>query len=238
MEFRAGANVVTSDGSKVGVLDRVVIDPKDRRVTHLIVQKGALFTTDRVVPVEMVSYAGENRVHLRHDAGDLEQLPEFEEVQYVPADEREWIREGDAGGRTAPDIPVAVQPTPTLYWYPPTGVGYPNYGAGAALPFRGQPGPAYAAETERNIPDETVPLKEGAKVTSADGEHVGDVERVLTDSASQTATHLVISQGVLFKHRKVVPMAWVLDVSEDNVRLAVGSELLQSLRDYQDEKRD
>jgi hypothetical protein len=45
-------------------------------------------------------------------------------------------------------------------------------------------------------------------------------------------THLLISQGLFLKERKVIPMAWVLDVGEKEVRLAIGSNLLQGLRAY------
>ncbi len=91
----------------------------------------------------------------------------------------------------------------------------------------------YLAETERNIPEGTVPLKEGAHVISSDGQHVGNVEKVLTDSAADRATHFIISQGLLFKAHKLVPTTWVGEISEDQVRLRVDAELLEDLREYQ-----
>jgi hypothetical protein len=45
---------------------------------------------------------------------------------------------------------------------------------------------------------------------------------------------LLVSQGLFLKERKVIPMAWVLDVGEDDVRLAIGASLLQGLRPYED----
>jgi len=42
----------------------------------------------------------------------------------------------------------------------------------------------------------------------------------------------VISQGLLLKERKLVPVRWVDVVGEDEVHLAVGSRLLDELREY------
>ena len=45
--------VFALDG-RTGHLDKVVIDPHTRRITHLIIHRGFLLTADRVVPVELV----------------------------------------------------------------------------------------------------------------------------------------------------------------------------------------
>lgn len=37
MEFREGTDVVTAGGEKVGEIERVVIDPRTREVTHIVV---------------------------------------------------------------------------------------------------------------------------------------------------------------------------------------------------------
>ena len=58
---------------------------------------------------------------------------------------------------------------------------------------------------DRNIPEGTIALKEGAKVVTSDDKHVGNVERVFVDASADKATHFLITQGVFFKARKVVP---------------------------------
>jgi uncharacterized protein YrrD len=222
MQFKRGAKVFTSDGEQVGEIDRVVIDPKTDEVTHVVVEKGFLLTVDKVVPISLIGPATEDRVTLRENAGDLEALPDFEERHYVLSDE-EKLREASSLGRARP-----------LHWYPPInmtwwqGGGYLGYTG-----FFGYPVPPYVVETERNIPEGTVALKEGAKVISSDDEHVGDVETVLTDPEENRATHLVISQGLLFKERKLVPTSWVSMVMSDEVHLAVGSRLLERLKEYE-----
>ena len=76
-------------------------------------------------------------------------------------------------------------------------------------------------------------MKEGAEVISADGERVGTVEEVLTNRDLNRATHLVISEGWLFKEKRVIPVDWIRDMSEDSVHLAVKASVLARVPAYQ-----
>jgi uncharacterized protein YrrD len=219
MRFTENAAVLAANGDKVGEVERVVVYPRTRQVTHLVVRKGFLFKEDKVVPVDLVASAIEDAVTLRPDAGDLEVLPDFEEEHLVIVDERELARYGREGR----SFPAPV------YSYPPFGAAPPvaiksGDGSGHAEPV--------VTITERNVPDETVALEEGAKVISADDEHVGDVEQVLTGPQADRVTHFVIADGLLLKERKLIPSQWVSTMAEDRVELAVGSDLLKSLPEY------
>lgn len=219
MLLKEGANAFTADGHKVGEIDRVVIDPASKEVTHVAVRKGFLFTTDKLVPISLIGTADEDRVTLREDAGDLDALPDLEKTHYIPITEVEAQTEG------APAVPP-------FYWYPPA--GYPWIGMGGGAARFGYPAiPPYVAETERNVPDGFVALKEGAKVLSVDGDHVGDVEAVLTEAETDRATHLLISRGLLLKETKLIPTTWISTVMEDQIHLLVGSALLQDLPAYE-----
>ncbi len=245
MKFKEGASVYTAEGEQVGEIVRVVIDPRTNEVTHLVVEKGFLFVTDRVVPIALVDKATAERVVLREDVEDLESLPRFEQAHYVPVDELEDVGRAAAGkaaagraaagktaaGKTAAD--EAAERRGSLYWYPPVGAAW--WGAPGYLGYGhfGYPVPPYVVETERQIPEHTVPLKEGANVVSRDGEHVGDVEAVFTAPQDKWATHLLISQGFLFEEEKLVPTTWIDEITGDEVRLAVSSQLLDSLPEYE-----
>jgi uncharacterized protein YrrD len=216
MQFVQNASVFAADGEQIGEIERVVMDPRSRQVTHVVVRKGFFFTEDRVVPVSLVASADDERVELREDAGDLEGLPIFEEEHFVTTGEEEYrLRQPE-------------DTFPPLYWYPP--VYGSGYGAGKMYPAP----PLQPVEIERNIPEGSVALREGARVVSADGEHVGDVEQVLTEPEADRVTHFVVSKGFLLKERKLVPMGWVARLGEDQVHLAVGTQLLKSLRDYKE----
>src|SRR6266545_4349468 len=108
MQFKQGTGVYTSDGRDVGRIDRVVLDPKTKEVTHIVVRKGFLFTEDKIVPLSLIASALEDQVRLRPDAGDLGALPPFEETHYIPVDEAEARGANYPVGLASP-----------LYWYPP-----------------------------------------------------------------------------------------------------------------------
>jgi uncharacterized protein YrrD len=215
MQLKQNSSVLTAGGDEVGRVDRVVIDPQSQRVTHVVVRKGTLFTEDKVVPMEMIETADEEQVRLREDAGDLESLPDFIVEEFIPI-EGEWGSSTDAWGYVPP-----------FFWYPPLGQAHP-------LGYPGYPVPPYKVETERNVPDYTVSLKEGADVLSADGDKVGEVSRVILDPDTDRVTHFLISEGLLFKERKLIPLHWVGEVVENEVRLAVDSALLERVPDYQE----
>lgn len=215
MQFAEGARVITAEGEIVGTIDRVVLDPDTKKVTHLVVQKGFLFTQDKLVPLSLVGPATEDRVTLRLGAGDLEDLPDFEEVHYVTVE----------GGRQA--APGSAHWARPLYWYPPVGPSWPTGGYAASEEKQS------VEKREKNIPDGTVALEEGAQVVSSDGEHVGDIERVFTDPLADRATHLLVSEGVFLKERKLVPTGWMAHVDEDEVRLRVDADFMDSLPAYE-----
>ena len=221
MQFRKDANVLTATGDKVGEIERVVMDPRTQEVTHLVVRKGFFFTEDKVVPVNLVASAQGNTVRLREDAGDLETLPDFIEEHFIVVDERELARTGTPATYYPPLGPV--------YWYPPFGNVTIPAPVGETVPTE----PPYIVDTERNIPEKTVALKEGAEVISVDDEHVGDVELVLTEPEADRVTHFVISHGLLLKERKLIPYQWVSRIDEERVYLVVGSHLLENLPEYQ-----
>lgn len=208
MQLQQGGKVFTSDGQNVGHIDRVVIDPRTKQVTHVVIRKGFLFTEDKVVPIDWLAAITEDRITLRDDAGDLQALPNFEEKHLVTVGREEL---GHA--------PSSVGYVPSLYGYP-------------LIDLPDQPRQSYITQTERNIPEGMVALKEGAKVMSADDKHVGNVECILTDPQADRATYLLISKGLLLRERKLVPTGWVNIVGEDEVYLAVGSRFLDQLREY------
>jgi uncharacterized protein YrrD len=214
--LKEGTHVFTSDGKEVGKVNRFVLDPATDEVTHVVVEKGWLLPEDKVVPFEMVASATEDKVVLKENIDDFEKLPPFEESHFVSASAKD----------TDPTRYGTYPYAPAYYWYPPPAgyIGYPAYGLGyASWP---------PIEMQRNIPADAVALKEGTDVMSADGKHVGAVDRLFVDPNSNKVTHFLISQG-LFKDPKLVPTSWIRSVNEDQVELTVSSEKLERLPAYQ-----
>ena len=208
MRFKQNVPVTTREGSDIGHIDRVVLDPRTQEVTHVVVRKGLLLTEDKVVPIDLIESATDDKVAIRGAAGDVEALPPFEEKHFVHAEE-------GAAGSVPGDAPA-------LNWYSPMG----------PLPPIGWAGPtAPPVETERNIPEGTVPLKTGAKVIAADGKKVGQVEGVITESPQDRATDILVARGGLLrkKSKKRLPMRWVKEVREEGVYLTVASSEVEEI---------
>ncbi|MFZ6030136.1 MAG: PRC-barrel domain-containing protein [Chloroflexota bacterium] len=216
MELKEGTNVYTAGGDKVGEIGQVVIRPDTKQITHVIVQRGFLFTEDKVVPMHLVEDASEGAVRLTAGVQDLDAFQNFEETAYVYVDER------------PKPLPAIGHPVPSLYWYPPYGARGLDE---AGLDYDTLP--VYVQVQRENIPEDAVALKEGARVISSDGKHVGDVELVFADPANNRATHVVVSKGLLVKEKKVLPTWWMAYILEDEIYLSVEAGLVEKLPEYQ-----
>ena len=215
MELKKGANVFSSAGEKIGSLDRVVLNPETKKVTHLVVEKGILFTSNKVIPVEYVNMEVGDRIALDKTAQELKALPSYDPNSYISLD------------RT--DYPDEEQNLEAVYWYPP--LFYSWWAANAGTPVW-YPKPRFVKK-EDVIPEETIALEEGAKVISKDGKHIGNVEDVIVDTDEFRATHIVVSEGFFLRERKLVPTIWIRNVAEDQITLSVYSDLFDRLPDYE-----
>lgn len=203
MQFTQNGSVVTADGKEAGHIAWVVIDPQTKEVTHLVIHRGFIFTNDKVVPIEQVTVGPEGQVGLQLESQQLADLPDFAETQYVPA--------VDSKGGDSPS---------TVFSYPP----YPG-----GAPLLSNFAPKVLRETHLNIPQDSVPLKEGARVVSGDDKEVGHVEQVLTSPPGDHVTHFLISKGLLVKEKRLIPAAWVDRLGEGEVHLAVKSSAVEKL---------
>ena len=75
MHFRSGAEVLTQEGTKLGTVERLVMDPSQDVVTHLVVSKGFLFPKEHVLRVALVTEASHDTVVVGPDL-DPHQLPD------------------------------------------------------------------------------------------------------------------------------------------------------------------
>lgn len=216
MQFKDGASVYTEDGERVGQIDRVVIDPGSKEVTHLVVEKGFLFTEDKVVPISLIGPTREEKITLRKNVSDLEKLPDFIESNYIPTTRMDKPLEKMRRGSQVS----------TIYAYPPLGT---NWSTGI---YEMRNRPHFVEEKERNIPEDEVALKEGAMVITRDKEYIGDIEGIFTDQYEDRVTHLLISKGLITKEKKLVPVIWVAKVLEDKVFLIVDSQQVENIPEY------
>lgn len=209
MQFKEGTDVHTIDGDKVGTIDRLVIDPITNEVTHVIVQKGFIFTEDRVIPINALIESEDDSARLSATVEDLEDFPKYEQDYFVAT---------QPGYMDTPYTDWDVQP---LYYYPPIGPEqYPYYD-----------GPHRQKVSKQTVPESSVEIGEGTKVVTLDDEHAGDVEKVFTNEDGQL-THLLISKGIIFSTERLVPAGWVRQVNDDEIKLYVRKEVVEDLPEY------
>ncbi|MGH2531065.1 MAG: PRC-barrel domain-containing protein [Thermomicrobiales bacterium] len=102
------------------------------------------------------------------------------------------------------------------------GRGYPSDGSSF---FEPAPVDSPTIEDRSNLPMQDVMMGKGTDVVGADGKKIGAVEEVVLDEQGQMAG-FVVKEGVLFKHRLRVPMEWVENAGEDEIRLNVPSNVV------------
>ncbi len=219
MEFKQGTKVYTSDGKDVGSVDRVVLHPKTKEVTDIVVHKGFLFTEDKIIPMGLIESANDERVTLGGTESDITSLLPFEETHYLPLDE--------------PEAGIAEYPlgwASPYYWYEPMGgeIPYANFEAGTGYNH------PYRSETEQNIPEDTIALNEGARVITANGQHIGSIKRVFINPENNQATYFIIAEGLIFKEQKLIPVSWIREIKQDEIRLNVGMAIVNKLPEYKE----
>ncbi len=78
-------------------------------------------------------------------------------------------------------------------------------------------------------------IRLGTNVFSEDGDKVGVVKAVIIEPLSREVTHLVLQEGLLFKHDCLLPIASVESASESAVCLnRTASDLHELINNYQD----
>jgi sporulation protein YlmC with PRC-barrel domain len=210
MKFEPGMKVISSDGKDVGEIERVVIDPVTKSVSHVVIEKGLLFPDDRVLPVNLIQETQGKEATLRIEAEKLGDLPKFEVTEYVRLNDEEQEQLPNPG--VVPFYPMA----PVPLWRP-------------GLTMTLESGEPLIEETERNIPTGEVALKEGADILDLDGKKVGEVDELLTNPESDQITDVIVSRGTILKEEKRIPITWVSHMDEKAIHLAVGPKILENL---------
>jgi osmotically-inducible protein OsmY/sporulation protein YlmC with PRC-barrel domain len=189
--LKIGAPVYARDG-RYGMLDKVVVDPHARRVTHVVVRQGWLLTEDRVIPIERVERAEPDGVYLDAAAAELDQYPRYREEAFVEPLEG-W----------EPLEPYST--ADALFW------GRPYIGV--APPVL----PTVEHVVAAGVPEGEIVLRRGADVFYEDGV-VGSLDHVLFDPTRGVVTHLVVQEHRRSR-RVVVPAEWIREINAEAITL-------------------
>jgi sporulation protein YlmC with PRC-barrel domain len=194
--------VVYADGA-IGELADVVIDPRARRLTHLVVQPRDRHDLARLVPAAgpHVEVNSDGSISLGYTVAEITELEPVHTSDYVrlgerPAMDPSW----DIGIEAEFELPL---------------VGGGPLEMGIA-PVELDP---HATISYDRIPKGTVELRRASGVTSADGHHVGHVVGVDVDARGQVR-QLVLEHGHLWgKREQAIPIGSVDRIESDEVVL-------------------
>jgi len=200
-EFRIGCEVACGDGP-CGELTRVVVDPVARALTHLVVEPRHKPTAGRLVPVELVESASEERIVLRVSRSELEALDEAAVTSFLPTEASE----------------LGYEPGQVLA-LPYFGLGFGPRIDVPMLPH---------VVTHDRVPLGEVDVRRGDHVEATDGP-IGRVQGLVIDPADRHVTHFLLEEGHLWGRKVVaIPIGAVADVS-DGVRLTLTREQVGAL---------
>ncbi|MBL8055494.1 MAG: PRC-barrel domain-containing protein [Anaerolineales bacterium] len=104
--------------------------------------------------------------------------------------------------------------------------------AGRPATYPAAPGPRLLTRLERNLPVDTVALKGSAKIVTADGRYAGALESVAAAPDTRQITHLEIASGLLAREYRLIPIAWVVILGEDEIHLSVDRKTLTAIRPH------
>jgi uncharacterized protein YrrD len=218
MEVQLGKPVYCESGTRLGTVDRVVVDPTSMAVVEFIVHRGVFLTDDRIVDREYVHHVDEDgSVHLRVPAGVADEFP--------PLSTRRYILPSLADLRENPFLDAARSySTGAILWRDDyQGRGYV---APARSVFEMAPAEALRMEVESNLPSGTVIIDRGTDVRSSDNRDLGSIDEVIYSSGKITA--IVVESGWLFHRPIAIPASWIESISHDHIRLSISAEEARS----------
>jgi uncharacterized protein YrrD len=215
-DLHAGAAVYSRDGEKLGELHRVVLRRSDLSATHIVIDIGFLrsghklweggigLDYDRVVPVEAIARASDDRIDLNLTAAEFKDAPEYTFESF--------------------EVPQDIDPTEFDI----------NDIAIRARAISDAVGnvPNFLLFERLNKPLGTVDIAEGTPVwRQHPHEKLGEVDRVLFNEKGE-AQAFVIRRGFLLKRDVILPVRYVTELFDDLIRVDIPDDHLSALREF------
>lgn len=80
MTLRVGADVRSSDDEKVGRVSEFIANAADNTVTHFVIERGAFYTTKKLIDMKWVTSIGKDDVLLSVNHEFIERLPDHDKA--------------------------------------------------------------------------------------------------------------------------------------------------------------
>jgi hypothetical protein len=198
--FVIGADVTCADGP-CGQVSRVVVNPADWEITHLVVKPRDQQELGRLVPLSLAdTTAGEIRI--RCTAAEFFKLSRGEEAEPV-AGTGDYVRYR----------PGQTDPLP--YWMERR----PGFGAIGRLP---------QVFTWDSLPPGTVAVRGGDHVHASDGD-IGQVQGLAAAPGSHHVTHVLLQEGHIWGRKHVaIPISAVTRI-DAGIQLSITRQQVKDL---------
>ena len=216
--LKFGVSIVTADGHDVGSLHHVVVDEPTRTVTaitgerrllesgNLLKPGGWTMPRDQRVPIAAITGADEDEVR-------------------VSLTEQEFL--------ALPPYVLGETPEPDAGWTPPGGFVAEDITMRAGSMLGGGLYDPPHDEVENRGPNDRH-LSGGCAVWRREPHtHLGSVDRVEMDDASNAITALVVRRGVVFTRDVVLPVRHVVDILDDLVHVDIDDAAWRQLAVYE-----
>jgi osmotically-inducible protein OsmY/sporulation protein YlmC with PRC-barrel domain len=204
-EVRIGSPVVATDGD-YGYLQELILDPEQERIAALVVRRHGLLPIHIVaVSEEAIANATENEVRLKMRREQLDALPEYQPNSVLAVEGRKYKTD---------DTIFAIRGAHGVE------VGH--------VPRTHQPGMG----TRALVNGEQVALRvrTGQQVICTNG-HAGKVKMILTDPSGRVKG-FTMNANSLLNRDLIVPATWVQEVDQENVRISVDTQALETVPEY------
>lgn len=202
MDLPLNVDVHCTDGI-CGRSTRLVLDPLERRATHLVVREKGAFGIERLVPLGLVRESTPTAIQLDCDLARFHKHETFLQNHYITADDY-WIDEMA--------LPMDME------WEE----------AHVLWPYAWAERHSGPVEVE-NLPSGEVAIQRGAHVQTTDGS-VGTVDELVVDRESGRITHLRLRTGHPWsRHEVTIPVSAIERIEEDRIYLTLNHEQVDRL---------
>jgi sporulation protein YlmC with PRC-barrel domain len=206
-EFSIGGEVSSSNGV-CGEIRRVVVDPVDAVLTHLVVEPRNSGGHGRLVPVDLVE-PEIRAITLRCSTDEFNGLERAEVSRFVPGARGPWSFGQDQ----------------MLSWpyYCLVPEGERMGGASATIM-----GTGLSIAAVDQVPEGMIEIRRGERVHATDGD-IGRVKGLVVDPRDHSVTHVLLDQGHFWGEQRVaIPIAAVTSI-DDGIRLAIDKTQVRNL---------
>lgn len=206
-ELPVNATAVCADGDAGWITD-VVVDPKRRAVTHVVVRENQTGAREFLVPLDQVADSSRKRVTLRCARADLTRYPEYTTTKYVPASSPE-----------AQPVVAEWEMQAWNYYHAYEPIYTPVVDPDTPVPV-----------DEHHIPYGEIAFERGAQIESSDDALVGTVAAFLVDPDSGAIHHVVVTIDTGGSPREVIlPVTAVAGSGMGTLRLRLSQAQLDQL---------